>query len=457
MGERSQLRVADDGRAGGEWAQGCGFVAWGAQACAGCRPCSSAAGVAPRPRLPLTCTPPPAVTALQVSQMVSRELERECVVVFDEAHNIDNVCIEALSGGAGSGRSEQRVQGCLAPLRKRSSILGRALQGWGGQGPWRVERLLLRRALPHPRPSSAAPPGCRRRRSEHPAADAGHRAAQHWGAEAGAGAGEAHGRGAAEAGVPAPGAGVSVCVCVCVVVGGRLCPGRNEASRQQRRQGGLGGGGVARHTSTSPGSLARLPLTWCPPHPPPHPHPTPRTWLLQGLQSQGVLQQQQGGEGGETERWLANPALPEDIVREAVPGNIRRAGARGSGRALLEPARSCGASAGGGLSAFLTAPPPCPSLTSRFAPLLFSPSKTNERAAEHFVAFLQRFVGYLRTRLATDRVVSDTPASFLASLQQVCGWGCGGEGEKRCQKRSLAASFSEAPLHTHTIPPGGGH
>ena len=41
----------------------------------------------------LLCLP-----ALQVSQMVSREMERECVVVFDEAHNIDNVCIEALSG-----------------------------------------------------------------------------------------------------------------------------------------------------------------------------------------------------------------------------------------------------------------------------------------------------------------------------------------------------------------------
>ena len=26
--------------------------------------------------------------------MVSRELEKECVVGFDEAHNIDNVCIE---------------------------------------------------------------------------------------------------------------------------------------------------------------------------------------------------------------------------------------------------------------------------------------------------------------------------------------------------------------------------
>ena len=26
--------------------------------------------------------------------MVSRELEKECIIVFDEAHNIDNVCIE---------------------------------------------------------------------------------------------------------------------------------------------------------------------------------------------------------------------------------------------------------------------------------------------------------------------------------------------------------------------------
>lgn len=31
--------------------------------------------------------------------MVSRELEKECIVVFDEAHNIDNVCIE-VSGSA---------------------------------------------------------------------------------------------------------------------------------------------------------------------------------------------------------------------------------------------------------------------------------------------------------------------------------------------------------------------
>jgi DNA excision repair protein ERCC-2 len=33
----------------------------------------------------------------KVSSLVSRELEAESIVVFDEAHNIDNVCIEALS------------------------------------------------------------------------------------------------------------------------------------------------------------------------------------------------------------------------------------------------------------------------------------------------------------------------------------------------------------------------
>ncbi len=51
--------------------------------------------------LPISSAPAPPLPhcALQVSQMVSREMERECVVVFDEAHNIDNVCIEALSGG----------------------------------------------------------------------------------------------------------------------------------------------------------------------------------------------------------------------------------------------------------------------------------------------------------------------------------------------------------------------
>ncbi|EFN51433.1 hypothetical protein CHLNCDRAFT_140146 [Chlorella variabilis] len=38
----------------------------------------------------------------KVSQMESCEFERECVVVFVEAHNIDNVCIEKLSGRGAS-------------------------------------------------------------------------------------------------------------------------------------------------------------------------------------------------------------------------------------------------------------------------------------------------------------------------------------------------------------------
>ena len=45
----------------------------------------------------------------RVAAMVTRDMERECIVVFDEAHNIDNVCIEALrcagsGGGGGAGR-----------------------------------------------------------------------------------------------------------------------------------------------------------------------------------------------------------------------------------------------------------------------------------------------------------------------------------------------------------------
>jgi len=33
----------------------------------------------------------------KVAAIISKEMQKESVVVFDEAHNIDNVCIEALS------------------------------------------------------------------------------------------------------------------------------------------------------------------------------------------------------------------------------------------------------------------------------------------------------------------------------------------------------------------------
>jgi hypothetical protein len=77
------------------------------------------------------------------------------------------------------------------------------------------------------------------------------------------------------------------------------------------------------------------------------------TWTFFALQFAG------------TDTWLANPALPDDILREAVPGNIRR--------------------------------------------------------AEHFVSFLKRLVQYLKGRLQTEQVESEGPVSFLNSLQSQAG------------------------------------
>jgi len=33
----------------------------------------------------------------KIAERVSKDLSNDCIVVFDEAHNIDNVCIESLS------------------------------------------------------------------------------------------------------------------------------------------------------------------------------------------------------------------------------------------------------------------------------------------------------------------------------------------------------------------------
>lgn len=62
---------------------------------------------------------------------------------------------------------------------------------------------------------------------------------------------------------------------------------------------------------------------------------------------------------------LANPVLPEDILKCAVPGNIR--------------------------------------------------------TADHFISFLKRFIEYIKTRLRVQHVVQETPAAFLKDIQQkVC-------------------------------------
>ncbi|KAI5067370.1 hypothetical protein GOP47_0017898 [Adiantum capillus-veneris] len=55
----------------------------------------------------------------KVSGIISKEMQKECVVVFDEAHNIDNVCIEALSVNI----RQQTVDGASRNLSKISQTI----------------------------------------------------------------------------------------------------------------------------------------------------------------------------------------------------------------------------------------------------------------------------------------------------------------------------------------------
>ncbi|KAL3475906.1 hypothetical protein BJX99DRAFT_228832 [Aspergillus californicus] len=65
----------------------------------------------------------------------------------------------------------------------------------------------------------------------------------------------------------------------------------------------------------------------------------------------------------EEDQFISNPILPEDLLKEAVPGNIRR--------------------------------------------------------AEHFVAFLKRFIEYLKTRMKVTHTISETPLSFLSHVKEL--------------------------------------
>ncbi|CAN4101935.1 unnamed protein product [Withania somnifera] len=57
----------------------------------------------------------------KVAGIISKEMERECVVVFDEAHNIDNVCIEALSVSV----RKQTLEGATRNLSRMSQDIER--------------------------------------------------------------------------------------------------------------------------------------------------------------------------------------------------------------------------------------------------------------------------------------------------------------------------------------------
>jgi len=79
--------------------------------------------------------------------------------------------------------------------------------------------------------------------------------------------------------------------------------------------------------------------------------------LVKGLKDASVAR--------ETDMLLANPVLPDEILKEVVPGNIRN--------------------------------------------------------ADHFLSFLKRFIEYLKTRLRVQHVVQESPAGFLKDIQsKVC-------------------------------------
>lgn len=77
--------------------------------------------------------------------------------------------------------------------------------------------------------------------------------------------------------------------------------------------------------------------------------------LVEGLRQNEIAR--------EEDQFMANPVLPQDILDEAIPGNIRK--------------------------------------------------------AEHFISFLKRFMEYLKTRMKVLHVISETPVSFLQHLKEL--------------------------------------
>ncbi|KAJ5658747.1 uncharacterized protein N7484_002396 [Penicillium longicatenatum] len=84
---------------------------------------------------------------------------------------------------------------------------------------------------------------------------------------------------------------------------------------------------------------------------------------LQNEYSKLVEGLQQAEQAREEDQFISNPVLPDDLLKEAVPGNIRR--------------------------------------------------------AEHFVSFLKRFIEYLKTRMKVTHTISETPPSFLTHLKDL--------------------------------------
>ncbi len=81
----------------------------------------------------------------KISQLVSRDIEKESILVFDEAHNIDNVCIEALSVNMnkrtldGATRNISQLDRAISKCKEQNAEqlrneYNRLLQGLQGSG-----------------------------------------------------------------------------------------------------------------------------------------------------------------------------------------------------------------------------------------------------------------------------------------------------------------------------------
>lgn len=54
----------------------------------------------------------------KIAERVSKEFSKDCIVVFDEAHNIDNVCIESLSIDITNDSLQKATRGAASLERK---------------------------------------------------------------------------------------------------------------------------------------------------------------------------------------------------------------------------------------------------------------------------------------------------------------------------------------------------
>ena len=342
----------------------CAFNRQGNLGGAICIGCASAARVAP-------------LTA-QVSQMVSRELEKECIVVFDEAHNIDNVCIEVgaarlqpapplpavTSAALGSSRrappqalSVNLRQQTLESANRNLSKLNTA-----------IERVKATDAQARPPPAPAP-------RQLHAILP----------------------RGAPRA---VPAAALPVC---------RSCPDRV-------------------------------------------PHPCSRRRLVfESVRTAGVGALKGGGAG-----WGAEADAGVQAAGVGVPGAGRAPGGRGVARSTRASRRH--PERGGGPPPLPAAPPGPPALawpsispTQPTAAASGEPPAAqvpgNIRRAEHFVAFLRRFVAYLRQRMGVSQV-PPPPRPLRCCVWQAVGVRRAGGGPLPAQVESSTTDAFLAHMQT---------